>query len=305
MSVCLRLFFLLIALLPAMRGQAEAWTPESLPMVHLQDARRYVCNPDGVLSPAAVDSADAVLARLESEKGIESVAVVVKRLKGDDPYDFGMALARKYGIGDKRKNTGLIIIIAVEDRSYQILTGRGLEGSLPDAICRRVENRVMVPALKQGDWDAAIVGTVRAIRAHVDGDDTLLSDGDEDAGDDEAAMWIGGGIAMLVLVVFSFVVVAGSRRRCPRCGKYSLKVVEEKRYRIKHRAMVRRRWRCRKCGYEETDDRELPNSGGLHGGSSVPPIIFGSGAGRGFGGGFGGGSFGGGSFGGGGSGGRF
>ena len=55
-----------------------AWTPETLPMVHLADARRYVCNPDGLMSAAAVDSTDAVLHRLEREKGIESLVVIVR-----------------------------------------------------------------------------------------------------------------------------------------------------------------------------------------------------------------------------------
>ena len=78
-----------------------AWTPETLPMVHLADARRYVCNPDGLMSAAAVDSTDTVLHRLEREKGIESLVVIVRQIEGGDPYEFGMALARKYGVGSQ------------------------------------------------------------------------------------------------------------------------------------------------------------------------------------------------------------
>lgn len=305
MRACIRFMLLLLAMLPAVQGLAEGWTPETLPMVHLRDARRYVCNPDGVLSQAAVDSADAAFARLERDKGIESVAVVVKRLQGDDPYSFGMALGRKYGIGDKRQNTGLIIIIAVEDRSYQILTGRGLEGTLPDAVCRRVENRVMVPALKRGDWDAAIVGTVKAIDAYVRGDDTIgPGDRDDDASDRIAGL-VGAGIIVLILVWLAFLGKRPSRRLCPRCGKHTLRKVGEKAYRKGRKRMLHTRWRCTSCGYEETREENDGTSGGIRGGSFVPPFIFGAGLGRGFGGGFSGGSFGGGSFGGGGSGGRF
>ena len=91
-----------------------------------------VCNPDGVLSADATQRTNLLLKALEKDKGIQTVVVVVKQLEGDDPYQFGMDLARKYGIGNKQR-TGLIVILATEDRSYQILTGNGLEGTLPDA----------------------------------------------------------------------------------------------------------------------------------------------------------------------------
>ena len=53
-------------------------------MVHLKDARRYVCNPDGVLSQAAVDSTDLLLQALEKEKGVETVVVVVEEEEESD-----------------------------------------------------------------------------------------------------------------------------------------------------------------------------------------------------------------------------
>lgn len=301
-----RIFLLLLVLLPAVL-HAEGWTPETLPMPHLQDARRYVCNPDDVLSPAAVDSTDALLARLERDKGIETVVVAVKHLEGDDPYGFGMALARKYGVGSKQQNTGLIVIVATEDRSYQILTGRGLEGALPDAICRRVENRIMVPALKEGDWDTAIVRTMQAIDGHVRGDDSLLP---AEEGDDATARVIGLFIAVFIMALvglLAFINYKGSHRQCPHCGKRKLRRISSSLVHVNGKRKVRTRWRCTNCGYTEVRDDDAPSGGGLHGGIWVPPLIMGGGTGHGFGGGggFSGGSFGGGSFGGGGSGGRF
>ena len=150
------------------------WTPETLPMVHLQDSTRYVCNPDGVLSVGTQHEVDALLLALEQAKGVETVVVVVKSIEGDAPYEFGMQLSRKYGIGSKEQNSGLIVILCTEDRSYQILTGRGLEGTLPDAICRRVQNQVMVPLLKQGLWDSAIAETMKTLDGIIRQDPTLM-----------------------------------------------------------------------------------------------------------------------------------
>ncbi len=296
------LFWLLLWL--PLTGLAGKWTPETLPMVHLKDARRYVCNPDGVLSQAAVDSTDMLLQALEKEKGVQTVVVVVKQLEGDDPYEFGMELARKYGIGSKQQNSGLIIILATEDRSYQILTGAGLEGTLPDAVCNRIERRVMVPLLKKEEWDKAIVATVKSLDSYIRGDESLHAALDEDDSEDELAgillSMVFGGIFLFIVVML----VASGQTRCPQCKKAHLKVVKRQRVRMGNSPhwCIRSTLRCPRCGYEKNEYKD--ENDGLSGG--VPPIILGGGrSGFSGGGSFGGGSFGGGFFGGGGSGGRF
>lgn len=285
---------------------AEKWTPETLPMVHLQDARRYICNPDGILSEQSVKTGDLLLQSLEKDKGVETVVVVVKQLEGNDPYQFGMDLARKYGIGSKKQDTGLIIILAVEDRKYQILTGNGLEGTLPDAICRRIQNRVMVPELKKKNWDAAIVQTLKSVDGYVRGDESLKAELEEK--DSLMNAFLGFSIAMIVFGGCIFIIaVVSHKHQCPRCKHASLHVVKRQRVRLKGSGewYIRTTLRCPRCGYETT---RLEEDNDFTGGSMVPPILMGGmgrGGGSGFSGGSFGGSFGGGSFGGGGSGGSF
>ena len=301
------LLLVLLCFLP-FRLEATVWTPDNLPMVHLQDVRRYVCNPDGVLSPAAVDSADAMLRAIEQEKGVESVVVVVRRLEGGDPYEFGITLGRKYGVGDREKRTGLVVVLSTEDRAYYILTGYGLEATLPDAICRRVENRVMVPRLKQGDWDGAVVETVRALCALIRGDASLVPD--KAGADDDESPWMALPVAIVFLVFMGLIFGLANRhnpRRCPKCRHYDLQPVSSKRYRdAAGRWKKQTVWRCAHCGYTEIRDEDAPPPG-VNAGDFFPPFFIGGGLGRGFGsgGGFSGGSFGGGGFGGGGAGGRF
>lgn len=295
---------LLLLLLSLTMSGAKKWRADNIEMVYLRDSTQYVCNPDGVLGQEAVQTANQVLRRLETDKGVQTVVVVVKQLEGDDPFTFGMDLSRRYGIGNKR-NTGLIIILATEDRSYQILTGKGLEGTLPDAICSRVENRIMVPRLKKQEWDAAIVETVRALDQIIRGDDSIVADSD----DDEADIWTILGMCLLVIagcLVFIITLVYFSQKNCPKCGaKHSCAMSPEQIIIVNGRRRKRITWRCRKCGHTfttETDDNNYRN-----GGNGIGPIFMGGPRGRsggGFGGSFGG-SFGGGSFGGGGAGGRF
>lgn len=298
---------------------AQKWTPETLPMVHLQDARRYVCNPDNILRITTIDSIDTRLYALEQDKGVETVVIVVKSIEGNDPYEFGMQLSRKYGIGDKKQNTGLIVMLCTEDRSYQILTGRGLEGTLPDAICKRVENQVMVPLLKQGDWDGAMLATIKVLDGIIRGDKSINKELEEE--NIGATIFFGVLLILLITGLVFLVIIPMGVRVCPHCGKKKMKI--HKRCVIKkqpferlnyfHMSYNRVIWKCEACGYEENEDQHIPSDRSNTSGGGFTPFIFPTGGGRssgGFGGGFGGGgfgggSFGGGSFGGGGAGGRF
>lgn len=284
---------------------ARKWTPETLPMVHLKDATKYVCNPDGVLKQKTVDSADVLLSALERDKGVQTVVVVVKQLEGDDPYNFGMTLGKKYGIGDGKQRTGLILILATEDRSYQLLTGNGLEGTIPDAISRRIQNRVMVPELKKGDWDKAISNTLKSIDGYVRGDETLRGNSGE-----EDTPW---GSVLVLAFTFTFLAfcyilsVQSNRRTCPKCGKHKLTLKKKTESVVGKRTMIEEHWRCKSCGYEENRHVDKPNddhNDSQSDGGWIPPFIFFPPTGGGHRGPTGG-SFGGGTFGGGGSGGRF
>jgi len=286
-------------------ADATLWTPETLPMTHLQDARKWVCNPDGILSPAIVDSVDHIINHLNQEKGIEAVVVVVRRIKGGDCYTFGMDLSRKYGIGGKNSNTGLIVILSTEDRAYQILTGTGLEGTLPDAICKRIEIRKMIPKMKLHDWDNAILDGMKAIAQYIDGDDSLLKDS---ASDDSEEGWF----AIILMFFFAFVMfyllILSRYRKCPNCGKKRFYATKQTYLYTQRRTdYYRVTYICSHCKHTENKIERIPHQDDDDaGGAILGGTILGSGMrGGGFGGSFGGGSFGGGSFGGGGAGGHF
>lgn len=303
-----RIIALVVCVLPLF-AMAEVWTAENFPMVHLQNARRYVCDPDNVLTPAVRDSIDALLFSLEQKRGVQSVFAVAKRIEGGEPYEFGMALARKHKVGQKKQNSGLIVVLSTEDRAYYILTGNGLEGTLPDGICRRIENRYMVPYLKSGNWDKAMLNSAKALYAYVAKDESLLPDNKKS---DDSDAQIVGFFIFLVLAVMFFYFVARKKWNddlCPNCKQHTLKRTSQ---------MLRRTtdgkllviYKCSKCGHtiaKEQDENDHNSRG--NGMSSLLPFIFlGGGGGRssyGGGSGFSGGSFGGGSFGGGGAGGKF
>jgi uncharacterized protein len=303
--IILTLFTLLLVVLNVL---ADGYTAENLPMPYLQDERRHTINPDGVLADWAVAQLDSIQYRLEHKKGVQALTIVVKHLENDDPYTFGMDVARKYGVGSGTQNSGLIVVLATEDRSYYILTGSGLEGTLPDAICKRIENHYMLPYLKQGDWDQAMVQTLEACSGYINEDESLVAELNGSSDDDEGAL-----LALLLVIIgfagIMLLIIYKDRqsRKCPKCGKLTIQLVGKVQLSKKNGIIKKQAtYLCTNCGHTftriETDyDDNYWNRAIIMGGGSRS----GFGRGGGFGGGFGGGSFGGGHFGGGGAGGRF
>ena len=167
----------------------------------------------------------------------------------------------------------------------------------------------MVPYLKTGDWNQAMLQTVVAVCGVIEGDESLSNPGlgkDQESGEGSYLFWL----ALCTVIIAMCVSWHTNRKRntCPKCGAYPLKrynsQVEVDRVNgIEHHKEY---LRCPKCGYTVCHSHDEPFDNGT-GFGGFPPVAgpFHRGFGGGFGGGFTGGSFGGGSFGGGGSGGRF
>lgn len=271
---------------------AGVYSPSTLP--RLNDFSR-VSNPDGILSRATVDSINAKLLELDREKGVQCVVVVVEHLKGDDPHQFSLDLGKQWGVGSS-SNTGLVIVLATEDRSYAVTTGRGMEEHLTDAQLHFLRRDVFEPLLREGEWDEAVFVLVKKIHGVLLLDEELTAD---DEISDEDAMLI---VATMVLIVlFAMLVVyfaSRQSRTCPKCGKVGL-VKTGNLVRINSRR-YKEEYKCPHCNHVLLRTRENDVFyGGTMGGVGGRSGGFGGGSGGGFS------SFGGGSFGGGGISGRF
>ncbi|MEG1563610.1 MAG: TPM domain-containing protein [Bacteroides sp.] len=299
------LFFLLLS--PSLRAQEKVYTVDNLPKVHLQNKQQYVCNPAGILSSEACATIDSLLYALEQQTGIETVVAVVPSIGEADCFDFSHQLLNQWGVGKKGKDNGWVLLLVTDQRCVQFYTGYGLEGDLPDAICKRIQTKYMIPYLRQGDWNNGLVTGVRAVCQRLDG--SMVND---DADDKDDTSWGLMGLAILGFIgVASLISLLAVRAasRCPKCGKHELQrsgsTLVSRVNGVKTEDVV---YTCRNCGHsvvrrQQTYDENFRGRGG----GSAGPIIggFGGGSFGGGGGGFSGGSFGGGMGGGGGAGSRF
>jgi uncharacterized protein len=288
------LYFLLLYMMPSLMAETKIYTLDNTPNVRLSNIRSYVSDPENILSQLACDSINSMLYNLERKTGIETAVVVLPSIGDAEIQNFAYQLGRKWGVGKKKNNNGLVLLLVIDQRKITFATGYGLEGDLPDAICKRIQTKAMIPSFHQNDWNTGLVRGVKYICGTLDGSMSANDDEDDDAGGYF-------GIALFLMIFCPlFIVILKNRftNRCPNCKKRGLQrtnsYVVSRYHGVKHEMVT---YTCRYCGHqvkrEEKDYDENVRGHGFGG-----PFIGGGSFG---GGGFSGGSFGGGSFGGGGS----
>lgn len=294
------LFLVLVALLSIVGTEAKSYRVRDVQNVQRVDARRFVTNPDGILSRDAVVALDSICYSLK-ERGIAEVAIVVlDDIRPRDMVSFSQDLFEGWGVGDDKLDNGLGILLVGDMREIRFHTGYGLEGALPDALCYRIQQDYMVPYFRGGDYSSGMVAGMRAIEQVLLGEELPVAQREEDGSAIIVALLFV--TFCLLMPLLLMVMHARQQTRCPECGKHTLRVVSKQRIKLTaSTSRVTTLLHCDNCHSEHTRTENHNNHNGGGGVFMMPMGGFGGGRG-GFGGGGFGGGFGGGSFGGGGSG---
>ena len=169
----------------------------------------YVSDNAHVLSPAAIERIDKICKQLDTEAKAQIAVVTVKSLDGDDSADYATRVFERFKYGAKGTDRGLLILLAVDDRKWSFKTGYGLEGILPDGKTGDM-GRAMVPYLRSGDYDGAILSGVSAAAQVIAADAKItLSDqgiaAQPEANLRENTIPIGKTIKLILIVIFIIV----------------------------------------------------------------------------------------------------
>lgn len=123
-----------------------------------------------LLDAATEAQLTADLAALEEKSTDQIVVVTLPSLQGYAIEDFGYQLGRHWGIGQKGKDNGALLIVAPNERKVRIEVGHGLEQHLTDAMSRLIIENAILSRFRRGDFQGGIVAGVRDMKDVVTGD---------------------------------------------------------------------------------------------------------------------------------------
>src|ERR1700733_12696366 len=122
-----------------------------------------VVDQAGILDAGTRQQLTDKLSAYDQQSGNQLVVVTVQTLDGYPIEYWGYQLGRSWGIGQKDKNTGAILIVDVAEHKLRIEVGYGLEGMLTDALSEDIIRNTIAPKFKQGDFNGGVSAGVDAI----------------------------------------------------------------------------------------------------------------------------------------------
>ncbi|WP_273791580.1 MULTISPECIES: YgcG family protein [unclassified Bartonella] len=123
----------------------------------------YVNDVAHLLDNATKENLTKKLAALEEKTGDQIVLVTLPTLSGNDIETYSNSLFRTWGLGQKKINNGVLLVIAPNERTARIEVGYGLEGELTDALSSVIINSFMIPNFREGNYQKGIAEAVDAI----------------------------------------------------------------------------------------------------------------------------------------------
>jgi uncharacterized protein len=195
------LTFILLSLILLLPVHAQQ-LPE--PMVPF----RLVNDFTGLLNDQEQIALNNKLVTFNNETSTQIYVVTYDDLQGYDIADFGVRLGQKWGIGQQGKNNGLLVLLSPANKKVTIQTGYGLEGVVPDALCRRVIETVIAPGFRAGTYYAGLDSATNVLMSLTRGEftaDNYMKDNNKNV----PAIIFG----LILLFLFVFINIGRNKRK--------------------------------------------------------------------------------------------
>lgn len=146
------------------------------PENHFNDYARLV-------DPSAAQQLNRELAQFERESSNQILVAIFPKMESDSSVaDYTTRVAQAWRVGGKARNNGAVLFIFQASHDIWITTGYGLEGALPDALCKRIIEDEIVPAFRRGDFTGGVAAGVHAMIAATKGEYTGTGQTDREQG---------------------------------------------------------------------------------------------------------------------------
>lgn len=161
---------------------------------------RLVNDFAGILSPDQQSQLENKLVALDDSTSNQIAVVTIKTLNDYPIEDYANKLFRSWGIGNKKTNNGVLVLVAVDDRKFRIEVGQGLEGAIPDITASDIMARQMAPAFRSGDYYTGLDRATNALAAAAAGEYHVARQRPDDSGG-------GGSIVIFIIIVVIIILI--------------------------------------------------------------------------------------------------
>jgi uncharacterized protein len=143
----------------------------------------------------------------ERQSSDQIVVAVFPKMQSDSSIeDYTVRVFRSWQVGQKSKNNGAVLFVFVQDHKMFLQVGYGLEGVLPDALCKRIIDEQITPRFKAGDFDGGLTAGVQAVIAATKGEykGTGATVSDRRPPHGSSSPFLGFGFIVLIVIIIFF-----------------------------------------------------------------------------------------------------
>lgn len=173
---------------------------------------RLVNDLTGTLSSEEANALEQKLVRFNDSTSIQIAVVMLTSLDGYPIEQYATELGEKWGVGEKKSNNGVMLLVSMKEHQITIATGYGLEGAMPDALCRRIIENDIKPNFKEGQYYQGLDAGINQMIA--------LSKGEYKATPTRKSRQQGPSIYSIFFILFIFIMIMAFKVRSVR--RYSL-----------------------------------------------------------------------------------
>ncbi len=202
----------------------HAWSQDSTARpgeVSLPEPAGYVNDLAGLLDEPSRAKLESFLDQLQRKTGVQFAVLTVRTTAPLDPSDYKVRVFKRWGIGQKGKDNGLLMLVAMDERDVRFETGYDLEGTLPDGLQSRIVREIMAPRFRENDFaggitqgvlaSAAKIGEAQGVTLEWNGTELRYSTGRRSS--PKSAVWLA-----LLLYIGIMLLIANARRGRGRRG---------------------------------------------------------------------------------------
>ena len=182
---------------------ASSWCINAQKVIPQPNPPSLVVDNAHILSPEEKNALEQKLVALDDSTSNQIVIITVPTLEDQPIEDVAVNTFRSWGIGNKKTNNGVLILVAVNDRKVKIEVGYGLEGAIPDVTCKDIIDNFITPNFKQAQYFKGLDAATDNLAKAATGEYKLQTQGERASG--------GSGILVfIIMIIIVFVFIGGS-----------------------------------------------------------------------------------------------